>query len=179
MPTPVSPVQCRMPGYFVVAPKKLAILTFFTFGWYWLFCFHRNWVHQRRVTGDRSWPLLRALIAIVYFIPLMLRLQRSLRRQGLELPWSPLTLFALYLGAVIPTGLLDERAFEAMLPTALLLLFSSHALLIWVAVIVQRAINTVEHDPQGSSNARLSWVNWMWMSPGILIWLAGMLLVLS
>lgn len=178
MPTPVSPVQRPVPAYFVVAPRKAAILTFLTFGWYWLFCFHRNWVCQRRFTGDRSWPLARAMVAIVYFIPLVRRVQRSLRQQELELAWSPLTLFVLYLCSVMPMMLLDEHAVNTILPAVLLLVFSSLALLTWVAVIIQRAINTVEHDPNGNSNSQLTWVNWMWMAPGILFWLMVAMLVL-
>ncbi|MFV3404615.1 hypothetical protein ACNFIC_11705 [Pseudomonas sp. NY15463] len=167
--------QYRPPSFFIVAPKKLAVLTFFTFGLYWFFCFHRHWVHQRRARHDKTWPLMRALWQILYFYPLMRRIEQSLRSSGQRCRWSSLGLFMLYLFSVVPLLLLDEKTLELLPVITILLIFSSLALLTWVVVWIQRAVNLIEGDEAGSGNARMSWANWLWMAPGFVFWGIGTL----
>ncbi|UVL88881.1 hypothetical protein [Pseudomonas sichuanensis] len=160
----------RPAGYFVVSPKKLALMSFFSLGLYWWFCFHRHWVHQRCATGDRIWPLARAFFLIFYLYPLIRRLDRDLVRAGLGRRWSPAALFLLYLAVMIcqiGSGLMVD-AIDPLwfLPFAI----GAYALLIWVEVKLQQAANLLAGDPQGAQNSRMSWANWIWMTPGLLLW---------
>lgn len=158
------------PGYFVVSPRKLALMSFFTLGLYWWFCFHRHWVHQRCATGDRIWPFARALFFIFYLYPLIRRLDRDLVRAGLGRRWPPVALFLLYLAGMI-CQICSGLVVEAINPLWILpFAIGANALLIWVEVKLQHAANLLAGDPQGAQNSRISWVNWIWLMPGLLLW---------
>lgn len=157
-------------AYFVVSPRKLALMSFFSLGLYWWFCFHRHWIHQRCATGDRMWPLARAFFLIFYLYPLIRRLDRDLVRAGLGRRWSPTALFLLYLAGMI-CQICSGLVVDVINPLWFLpLAIGANALLIWVEVKLQQAANLLAGDPQGAQNSRISWGNWIWVTPGLLLW---------
>ncbi|ROL77415.1 hypothetical protein [Pseudomonas vranovensis] len=167
------------PQFYVVSPKKLAIMSFFTFGLYWWFCFHRNWVLHRKATGEPVLPLVRALFPVIFLYPLMRRIDARIRHSRLEYRWSPLLLKSLYLIGVGPLLLLDQGAWEQFFHIATMLLLTSYGVFIWVIVRIQCAINFSEGDEQGAANAELSLVNWIWMLWGLLFWPSLVLLTVG
>lgn len=158
------------PRFFVVSPKKLAIMTFFTFGLYWWFCFHRSWVSHRHASGERILPLVRALFPIIFLYPLMRRIDGRIRLSGQRYSWSPLLLTLLYIVSTFSMLLLDQGAWQHFFPFATLFLLTSYAVFIGVVVSIQCAINFSEGDVLGLANARLTLVNWIWMVVGLLFW---------
>ncbi len=160
----------RPPRFFVVSPKKLAIMTLFTFGLYWWFCFHRSWVLHRQASGERVLPLVRALFPIIFLYPLMRRIDGRIRQSGRRYRWSPLILTLLYIVSMVSLVLLDQGAWRRFFPFATMILLTSYAIFIGVIVCIQCAINFSEGDEQGLANARLTLVNWLWMMFGLLFW---------
>ncbi|MFK3773872.1 hypothetical protein [Pseudomonas sp. NPDC089406] len=145
-------------------------MSFFTLGLYWWFCFHRHWVHQRRATGDRIWPLARALLLIFYLYPLLRRLDRDLVREGLGRRWFPAALFLPYL-AVFICQIYSGLVVEVIDPVWFLpFVIVANAVMIGVEVKLQLAANLLAGDPQGTQNSRLTWANWIWMTPGLFLW---------
>jgi len=156
--------------FFVVSLKKTAVVSFFTFGLYWLYCFYRSWVFQRKYAGARVLPLLRTLFAAFFTYALLRRVDGKLRRSGYKYRWSPLLLtVGLIVTAVLPfyvsRGVFTESVQAAMALQVLLAIMNT-----WYVVTMQRAINVSEGDPVGEVNASLTVANWLWMAFGIMVW---------
>ncbi|OLS61082.1 hypothetical protein [Pseudomonas putida] len=157
----VSPSHPVQPAFFVVAVPKLIVMTLFTSGLYWLYWSLRNWELYRNASGARIMLLPRILLPELFLYSLLCRVDGRIRRAGLSYRWSPWWLaFGLLL-----MGLSAHHLWMVMLPLPEL------APTVLVAVLlfhrfqrrVQRAINFCEGDPEGTGNARLTVVNWLWI----------------
>lgn len=179
------------PRFYVVSVRKLVVMMFLTWGVYGIYWHYRNWATYKRATGDKVIPLLRALFSIFFLYPLLKRIDRGLEAKGGDHQWSPGfltlgTILTIMLNCMLP-GLLDpalnspgwisqatpEAALRstAQLYAVLLPLFATQ---IWLMGKIQRAINLHEGDATGGGNARVSWVNRVWLVPGTLIWVINM-----
>lgn len=156
--------------FFVVSPRKLAVMTFFTFGWYWFFCFHRSWVFHRAVTGERVLPLVRALFAIFFMYSLFRRVDKKIRQTGRSYVWSPLILTVTNVIAWIMFLLVDQGLWVKHPELASLWLIGAYGLQLFTIIRAQCAINFCEGDDRGHSNAKLTVANWLWMALGLVIW---------
>jgi hypothetical protein len=70
--------------FFTVSLKKIAVVSFFTFGWYWLYCFYRSWVSHRKYSGERVLPLVRAFFAVFFIYALLTSAGKSIRLSQLR-----------------------------------------------------------------------------------------------
>lgn len=156
--------------FFVVSPKKLAIMAFFTFGWYWWFCFHRSWVLHKAATGERVLPFMRALFALFFIYPLYSRVDKKICQAGRSYTWSPAALVVMLFFASMMFFVLDHGLWVAHPGFAVLWFFLANGLHVLVITRAQCAINFCEGDDKGLSNSTLSVANWLWMSFGLLVW---------
>lgn len=156
--------------FFVVSIRKLIVMNIFTFGLYWTYWYYQNWSRYRRKSGERVLPLVRTLFGILFLYGLLSRVDRQLRMAGHHHAWSPFWLtcgFILLAGATAWGSWLRE-----MMPTLDLGVVLINVAGLWLLAWMQRAINLCAGDPEGQSNSRLSVWNWVWMVPGILLWIA-------
>lgn len=156
--------------FFVVSLKKTAVVSFFTFGLYWLYCFYRSWVLQRKYAGARVLPLLRTLFAAFFIYALLRRVDGKLRRSGRTYRWSPLLLtLGLVVTAVLPfyvnQGLFTQSVQAAIALQVLLAIMNT-----WCVVTMQKAVNVSEGDPVGEVNSSFTFANWLWMAFGLVVW---------
>jgi hypothetical protein len=87
-PTPraertVVPVATQ--PFFAVGVRKLWIMTIVTFGLYTVFWFERHFRFQKRLNGEDSWPVLRAIFAVLFAQDLFLRVAAN---SAAEPPWQ-------------------------------------------------------------------------------------------
>lgn len=162
--------------FFVVNVRKLAYVSIFTLGWYWLFTFHRSWVLQKS-SGARVMPLMRALFAAFFLYALLKRVDKKIRESGRHYKWSPFFLTAAFIITGLFPLLIDKGLWQQNFILAGVLFFISITLNVLVVVSMQRAINFCEDDIEGGSNALVTLGNWLWMTPGILFWSTMFLLV--
>ncbi|NIE77388.1 hypothetical protein F3J45_23410 [Pantoea sp. Ap-967] len=165
--------------FFVVSLKKVAIVSFFTFGWYWLFCFHRSWVLHRRYTGERVLPLIRALFAAFFVYSLLRRVDKKICSSGRRYQWSPLAITLVFIVSCVVTFYVEHGLYGPSVNAAIIGLFLLDVLNVWCVVIMQRAINYSEGDVSGEANSAITVFNWLWMALGLLIWPSLILAVLA
>lgn len=148
--------------FFVVSPMKLGVMTFFTVGFYWLYCFYQSWRLHRGRTGENVSPFWRSFFGIFFIYPLLRRVDEHIRLSGKSCAWSVLSLTLGYygiclLGLVVSVVLVDQ-------------LWPSYVVgfifqLVWVAwmMSVQKGINLAAGDVAGESNGHFTASNWVWI----------------
>ncbi|MQG92563.1 hypothetical protein [Pseudomonas sp. MN1F] len=165
--------------FFTVSLKKIAVVSFFTFGWYWLYCFYRSWASHRKYSGERVLPLVRAFFDVFFIYALLKRVDKKLRFSGRKYQWSPLalTLGLIATGALpffLTHGLFTKNLYAIVCLQLLLAVLNA-----WFVMRVQRAINCAEGDISGAVNSTFTVANWLWMSLGLLFWPSMVFLILS
>ncbi len=165
----VSPSHSVRPVFFVVAVPKLIIMTFFTFGLYWLFWYLRNWSLYRSASSANLMLLPRILWPEFFLYSLLSRVDRRIRASGRCYAWSPWWLTCgVMLASSLSTCLLMVTLPMPDFAPALM----ATSVAFYAAVRrVQRAINFCEGDPEGTGNAQLTLANWLWISVVTTGWL--------
>ncbi|WP_043198310.1 hypothetical protein [Pseudomonas putida] len=158
--------KAEQPPFFVVSSGKLAVVGFFTFGIYWLYCFYQNWKLHKARTGEEVSPFWRCFFAFLFIYPLLRRVNDCIRESGKASEWSILGLtlaqYALAVAGVAVNAMLEGR------PAAVLLAsFVCQAAWVMLFIAMQNGINLSAGDVSGQSNNRLTLANWLWMLPGI------------
>ncbi|NAT15601.1 hypothetical protein CU666_07365 [Pseudomonas syringae pv. actinidifoliorum] len=171
------------PEFYVVSLQKFFILYFLTPGFFATYWFYRNWSLNKKFSGSNVWPVARVIFAVIYAFPLFRTVDKSLRRQGLGhmAYWvisASVLLVLTIAGILLAQGVSGNLRFEMV-----------GGWLVWVVVLataqtfnmmlVQSKINIAAHDPDGSSNSRLTLANGFWIVAGCAMWLMSIPTYLS
>lgn len=160
-----SDTQDNQPAFFVVSPMKLGVMSFFTLGFYWVYCFYQNWKLYKLKTGDKVIPLLRAGFAVFFIYAFLKRVEGAIRDSGKAYSWSivGLTLgyYAILVVGLIASIVLTEHLFATYVVGQVLQLA-------WLLVLLpmQRGANFCIGDEAGVTNSEFSWANWLWLLSG-------------
>jgi len=76
------------PRYFAVSVSTIAVLALCTVGLYQFYWFYRNWRLERAHTGERLWPIARALFAPLFAYSLFQRIRLEADANAPEPAWS-------------------------------------------------------------------------------------------
>ena len=82
--------------YYVVSPTKYWVLSVATVGMYRLYWHYRNWTLYRASTGERMWPVMRAIFSIFFTHSLFREVDASIRSKALAHAWHPMGIATLY-----------------------------------------------------------------------------------
>ncbi len=85
---PDAPPDGGQPRYFPVSVSKVAVLSLCTVGLYQFYWFYRNWRLERAHTGERLWPIARAVFAPLFAYSLFQRIRREADADAPEPAWS-------------------------------------------------------------------------------------------
>ncbi|MDI9238113.1 hypothetical protein QLQ15_04220 [Lysobacter sp. LF1] len=155
--------------FFVVGTTKLVLLYLATFGLYPVFWFYMHWARYKRFRRQDMWPAARALFAIFFTHELAGEIDERLHRSGIRYAWSPsLTATAFVVLTIVST--IASRVPEGVSRIADLLPVILLAPIAWTMVNMQRAANAACGQPDGASNRRLTWANWLWLVAGGFLW---------
>lgn len=157
--------------FFVVAPRKMALLFFATFGLYQLYWAYMHWARFRRVTKASLWPVARSLFSLFFINSLMKEMEHRASRHG-RVDWSTSTMTSVYVGSQIAMNVLGRAPDEGMMGA--ILTVACLAMLVptcWVMWRMQGVANIACEDPEARTNARLTWANWIWLVLGGPCWL--------
>lgn len=164
--------------FFVVAPRKLLVLTVASFGWYLLYWWYMHWARQRRVANLRVQPAARALFSFVFVHSFVRHVNRTLIDGGRSHRWRGMWLATGYVLLALAWMLLTlpgmNEAGGLLLHVAKLVAAVPIALLL---MPMQHAANVAAGDPQAQANRTLTSANWIWLSLFGVVWLANLALV--
>ncbi|MES3024382.1 MAG: hypothetical protein V4857_22670 [Pseudomonadota bacterium] len=164
--------------FYVVSPRKLAVLHILTLGAYAMYWFYRNWraykESQQFGTDDSTlWPVPRAVFAVFFTHSLFRKIKEA--GAGIEqvAQWGNNGHASLLVLLMIVSNGLD-RASTANLGSpytdwiAMLLLVP----LVFCLLKAQEIINLTCGDPHGEGNSTFTGWNYFWIVLGSCLWIA-------
>jgi hypothetical protein len=151
---------------YVLGIPKLIALQVLSLGFFSTYWFYRQWRDYARWRRRRVIAWGRALFALFYVVQLFRGIDQAGRDVGRRIKWSPANQAMLYLGLSLTALLLGrgsgyaEVGLGTLLPIAAVIPLTS----------AQRAANTAAGDPQGKTNARLTFQNLVWLALVWVVW---------
>ena len=157
--------------FYVVGKMKFLVLFFLSLGFFQFVMYYLHWARFKRATKMSMWPVARAIFAVFFIHSLAEEVDHKLHRGDIRHPWSPrrsatvvvVLLLADRVLARVPEDIMSENA-AVSLSIAMLLPLA------WFLWQIQSAANAASTDPEGASNRRLTWINWLWIVPLALAW---------
>jgi hypothetical protein len=167
---PTNPAETA--GFYIVSKKKMILLFVLTLGIYQVYWFYRNWRLYKQSTGEKIWPLPRAIFAI-FFVHALFRAANDQRDRGpAKLPaWNHSQQATIIVLLLIISQVLDRLSNNSIGSP----ITDCMALLLLVPLVAcfasaQQKINEACGDPLGESNSRFTAANYIWMLIGVLLW---------
>lgn len=166
------------PTFYVVSLRKFAVLYIMTLSMYqgfWMFKQWNNYKQQCRLDGTPDatiWPLPRAIFPIFFMHSLFYAAAEHAEANTRALEWKVDHHASWLVLMLIATTIFDRLAdFAIGLPYTSIL-----TLLLMIATFfsyrkAQACINISCGDPEGASNSRLTWANYLWIVGGGIVWL--------
>ena len=169
----VDIVDNPQPKFYVVAPKKFFILFFITLGIYIIAWSYQNWVNFKRATKDDDiWPGPRALFCIFFMHSLGRMIEATIKRNEIKYRWDSAPVATLFVIAALGSYLLDRLvAYGIGQPITDILSLLALPVMFAPLYSFQKAANVACGDPTGASNSNFTWVNWIWIVLGSVLWL--------
>jgi hypothetical protein len=150
------------PPFFPVSLTKLAVLSFFTLGFYELYWFYKNWHCIRERERSNLWPVARALFAILFSYACFARIATHGSKRGVSPPLAAGGLAAGWVVVNLMSRLPDPYSLIGLFAFVFLLPVQAYA----------NRVNVAE-SPDADPNARFSAGNW------IAIVIGGLVLTLA
>lgn len=161
----------REPAFYTVSEGKFFTLFFASLGLYLVYWSWKHWRRYRRFTGAQVSPLARGLLPVFFTHALLFSAQDLLHQRGLhysEPPqrWANRFVLSTVMGLVL-NALARNDIGCPLTDLGCLAMLVMQGL---AACKGQQLLNFAADDPLGESNARLSWVDYLCLLPGLLVW---------
>lgn len=155
--------------FYVVSKKKfytLFIATFSLYGIYWAW---QQWSDWRQASGDKIWPVVRAIFSIFFTHSLFNKIEN--RANLVEGHSSKsLNLYAtLYVIGVLSFNFMDNISMIGVVYIAITIV--SVGLLAYVVWQGQNEANIASLDSEGTSNSSFTVANYIWIALGAIVWI--------
>lgn len=158
--------------FYVVSKRKMILLFILTLGSYQIYWFYRNWRLHRQATGEKIWPLPRAIFSVFFVHALFREVDNQRNRGPVRLSaWNHGSQATILVLLLIISNVIDRLSAKSVGSPitdylSLLLLFPVVACL----ASAQERINEACGDPLGESNSKFKVANFFWMVLGGLMW---------
>lgn len=157
--------------FYVVSPRKFLILFFITLGMYRLYWFYQNWALHKRINPE-VWPIPRAIFSLFFTHSLFNLIDFRLKDREIVHSWSPGSLATVYVCLLLVEAVVERLSTNNIgSPLTDIISIGILPVLVWPLYQAQRAANAACGDPDGESNSRLTWANWLWIIAGMAFWL--------
>lgn len=163
----------KVSEYFVVSVPKLGRLFVFTFGFYGIYRFYKQWKLQQQNETPQISPVWRSIFSIFFVYGLFQRISKSLVSRKPDHQFSAVSMATAFIVITILSNVIS-MLFEQATPPAYsgVIMLISVMLMAYPLQEAQEAINDLEGDPLGEVNANYDWVHWISMVVGGLLWLS-------
>ncbi len=147
----LEPIDRFTPLFFPVGRLKLVVMSFCTLGLYQIYWFYQQWRLYKEREQERIYPLLRAILAVIYCYALFKEVRQGAQKYGVTPPPNILVLA----GAYVVLNLL------AFAPTA-----------VFVLLPIQESINQINRQatPAVPPNSHFTPLNFVALLLGSIIW---------
>jgi hypothetical protein len=108
--------QKSQPFFVPIAPSKLVVMYFVTFGLFGIHWFYRQWDYIRREHGRSFNPALRAVLAGVFAYPLFKGVRLRAEAAGGNCRWSPGLLYIVLIATSLSGAIFWPVAFLSVVP---------------------------------------------------------------
>lgn len=158
--------------FYIVSNKKLLLLFFVTFGFYYLYWFYKHWALYKVKNNESILPILRAIFSIFFTHSLFKLFAMRARENEPNYQWSATFTATVYVIFTVLANIGDRLsdssampAYFALVPAVLLPIRG------WAIYKAQQVANFACNDPDGAQNTTLSVANILWCIAGTLLWL--------
>ncbi len=178
-----APATGEESSYYVVSPLKFVLLSILTFTLYFVYWFYRNWRQVQERDNSAIWPAPRGFFFIFFTHSLFGDINDRLKQTGSDFKWRPMALATVFVLVTFLGNLIDHLIpMDDYSLFALTVPFMAIFLGTFLLLPAQKAANAASNDIGGTSNARFTAANWVWMLLGGAIWalnLLGIVAILS
>jgi len=163
------PLLVQNAPFYIVSKRKFFALFILTFSVYALYWFWENWSRWRDSTGEKVWPVARALFAIFFIHSLFDKMHTAATAnsgQNLSKLTIPATLYII--GEIAFNGMDNFEMIGVVYLVVTVVMIGIIAWSIWQA---QHQANIATGDIEGLSNDKFTAANYVWMVLGFFFWL--------
>lgn len=180
--TPTANLQTAAqvtPEFYVIAERKLFILSVLSLGLYMYFWSFKHWSNYKKATQADIWPWARGLLCIFFVHKLYRRADHQIRITGRSYIFD-FEQWATMLVVITVAAHIVDRLSDHIESTAAVAvwLFISIPLRAYLMQKGQAMLNFAAGDADGSSNARFNVWNYLIMVPGAALWALMLFLTL-
>jgi hypothetical protein len=158
--------------FYVVSKLKFYILFFSTVGFYAIYWNYKNWKQYKITNNEDLWPVARTIFAIFFTHALFSVIDMRVKERDKSYNWYP----NLWATLVIISMILDNvlARIESTNIFINMFIFINVFARGYFVYQAQAAINIACNDPEGASNKNLTWVNFVWIIPGMILFLLAL-----
>ncbi|MFT4937871.1 MAG: hypothetical protein ACI88A_000893 [Paraglaciecola sp.] len=159
------------PLYFTVARSKLLILSIFTLNLYSVYWFYKNWQLLKLNGNTDCMPVLRAIFQYFFTHSLFASIDETAVMQKIDRAWSSFLLATVYVVLLILGNIIGN--FEGLTSQTTWYITTTIGLVLVTPIplyIVQKTVNEINGDPKGLENKSFTWLNWIALLLGLILW---------
>lgn len=153
---------------FTSSITKIIVLSVFTLGLYNLYWHFKQWQFQKRYAGHDCIPVLRAIFQLFFTHALFATVAENARIQQIKFSWNSNVLATIYIVLLVLSNFSDRLLPDPVMDFLLSVLITF--VLLAIVCVVQKTINQINGDPQGSQNAEFTPWNWLAIVLGAAFW---------
>ncbi|MEI6859545.1 MAG: hypothetical protein V5788_07170 [Shewanella sp.] len=165
-------VQSTEMEFYTVSQKKFLILFLGTFGIYSIYWFFKHWSQYKKSTNDDMWPIMRGVFSIFFTHSLFSLFEMKYQNKTGEAPQSINYLATVFVVISIIGNISDRLAGNGYgVPFTLYSSLIVLPIACWCLYQAQSLANFSSDDVSGSSNSKLTFLNYIWLVLGFIFWL--------
>ncbi|MCM0149714.1 hypothetical protein [Photobacterium galatheae] len=167
--TDMSP-STREHRFYVVSPKKFTILFLSTMGLYGMYWVYINWSLYKKSTGSDVWPVARGFFDIFFVHSLCKKIGQldfATTKENSVMEWNAIKYVLLVISCRIADKLSEN---EIGMPYTFFYTLLAIPLMYRALYDIQIYVNKMMKDEAGTTNASLTWANYLWMILGVVFW---------
>lgn len=167
------------PEFYVIAERKLFILSVLSLGLYMYFWSFKHWSNYKKATQADIWPWARGLLCIFFVHKLYRSADHQIRITGRSYIFD-FEQWATMLVVITVAGHIVDKLSDHIEGTAAIAVWLFISILLRAHLMQkgQAMLNFAAGDADGSSNARFNVWNYLIMVPGAALWALMLFLTL-
>lgn len=157
--------------FYAVSQKKFLIMFLGTFGIYAVYWFYKHWSLYKKSANEEMWPVMRGLFSIFFTHSLFSLFEVKYHNKTGENPKSINTLATVFVVISILGNIGGRLAGNGYgMPFSYYSSFIALPIACWCLYQAQSLANYSGVDVNGSSNNKLTLLNYFWLVIGSIFW---------